>query len=71
MLLTGGGGERSHYLHDPGLAAVMGLPAAVRPPDAVGLPGVVGLTGAVGVPGEPWHLSVVVSLMSVSRQSPV
>lgn len=49
-----GGG--AHYPHDPGLAAVMGLPAAVRPPDAVGLPGVVGLTGAVGMPGEPWHL---------------
>lgn len=46
MLLQG---KQSHYPHDPGLAAVVGLPTAVRPPDAVGL------LGAVGVPVEPGH----------------
>lgn len=43
-----GGG--AHYPHDPGLAAMVGLPTAVKPPDAVGL------LGVVWVPVEPGHL---------------
>lgn len=54
MLLKGE--YKSHYPHDPGLAAVVGPPAAVRPSDAVGLLGVVGLPWAAVVQVEPGHL---------------